>query len=146
MEHVFISFRKDENRRADSQDLQSRTVGIDFNVGRLFFCDAPLPEAIYEPHITTAHLFSGFPAIRSIKLILEDWIEHDTKAHITKHFRSDAAFKKWRASVGFSDYEILWQVYIRDDDRSLDVLLSFGPCLPQALRDVFTLAQSVQYS
>lgn len=146
MEHIFISFCEDADYRATSHELLSGTVAIDFNHELLFFCDSPLPEAAEMPHNSTAYICCGLPVIQRIKQILGNWMAHDTKANITKHFRSDTAFKKWRKTVGFSDDELLWQVYIRDDDGGLDVLLSFGPCLPQALQDVFSLAQSLHNS
>ena len=146
MEHIFISFREEADYRSANRKHLSGTVGIDFNNEILFFCDSPLPEASEMPHNRTAYICCGLPVIQQIKQILECWMVQDTKAHITKHFRSNAAFNKWRRNVGFSDNEILWDVYITDENGGLDVLLSFGPCLPQALQDVFSLAQSLQNS
>ena len=108
----------------------------------MFFSDFPLPEVAEVPHNSTAYICCGLPAIHLMKQILENWLAHDTKANITKRFRSKAAFDKWRKTVGFADNELLWQVYIRDDDGALDVFLSF----PQALQDVFSLAQSLHNS
>lgn len=146
MEHIYISFCEEANFRSTSQELLSGTVSIDFNAELLFYSDFPLPKVAEVPHNSTAYICCGLPTIQLIKQILENWLAHDTKANITKHFRSDTAFKKWRKTVGFSDAELLWQVYIRDDDGALDVLLSFGPCLPQALQEVFSLAQSLHNS
>ena len=143
MERIFISFCEESGSRAANRDVRSGTIEINFDEELLFFCDDPLPAAANRPHSRSAWICCGHPVLRLLAQKLAAWMEKGTKANISKHFNSRAAYDRWRRSVGFSDEEILWHIYKISED-GLDVELSFGSALPRELEEIYDLTRALR--
>ena len=140
MKRIFISFCEDSCSYKSDRDVRSGTIEINFDNELLFFSDDPLPAVANRPHKRSAFICCGHPVILLLAKKLAAWFEKGTKANISKHFRSHTAYDRWRKSVGFSDEEILWHIYMVDKD-GLDVMLSFGPALPRELEEIYDLVR-----
>ena len=143
MNRIFISFCEESPSRASDRNVRSGTIEINFDNELLFFCDDPLPAVAGRPHSRSAFLCCGHPVLQFLAQKLAAWMKKGTKANISKHFKSQAAYDRWRRSVDFSDEDILWHFYMISED-GLDVQLSFGPALPPELEEIYDLTRALQ--